>query len=101
MNSKDCQKKEIIGLEAMLQKVICNYDIALVDFEEFEEGGDVSVCGKFIFSRGVSDHTLSMYPSGEIVGFSGDFPSSLLVRISNVVVQSFMLYIDCMTEGND
>jgi hypothetical protein len=101
MNYANCQKKEIIGLEAMLQKVICNYAIALVDFEEFEVGGDVNVCGKFIFSRGVSDHTLSMCPSGEIVGFSGDFPSSLLVRISNVVVQSFMLYIDCMTEGND
>jgi hypothetical protein len=98
MNYANCQKKEIMALEMMLQKAICNYDIALVDFEE---GGDVSVCGKFIFSRGVSDHTLSMCPSGEIVGFSGDFPSSLLVRISNVVVQSFMLYIDCMTEGND
>ena len=52
MNYANCQKKEIIALEMMLQKAICNYDIALVDFEEFEEGGDVSVCGKFIFSRG-------------------------------------------------
>jgi hypothetical protein len=101
MNYADWQKKEIVALEAMFQQEICNYDITLVDFEEFEEGDGISVNGRFIFSRGESDHALSMRSSGEITSLSSDFPSSLLANVSNVLVQSFMCFIDCMIEEND
>jgi hypothetical protein len=96
MNYIKWQKKEIAALESMFQDSIANYAVALVSFEEIEDGDDTTVVGNLSFSRGARERMVSIDASGKMIGYSKDFPALIVAQMSNALVHSYACFITDM-----